>query len=130
MIMVIRIVIMVFTIISPITLGVIFGFCGRKITNLKEAITNLAIVFSISLAQTEASPPCYNYANVLFYNCAGQACAWVEAGGLMAPYPPSSLFLHPAPSNKKGYFMGRRSSILHDAPTERIVGKNYNPLEH
>ena len=49
MIMVIMIVIMVFTIISPITLGVIFGFCGRKITNLKEAITNLAIVFSISL---------------------------------------------------------------------------------
>ena len=30
MIMVIRIVIMVFIIISPITLGVIFGFCGRK----------------------------------------------------------------------------------------------------
>ena len=52
MIMVIMIVIMVFTIISPITLGVIFGFCGRKITNLKEAITNLAIVFSISLGIT------------------------------------------------------------------------------
>ena len=39
---------MIFTVIFPITLGITFGVRGGKITNLKEVITILAVIFSIT----------------------------------------------------------------------------------
>ena len=83
-----------------------------------------------AIAKTEAEPPMYNYANIIYHNCAGQAAAWVEAGGLLAPYPASYPFLHPAPQGKRVFFIGRGSVLYRKTPAESIVGKNYNPLEH
>ena len=83
-----------------------------------------------AIAKTEAEPPMYNYANIIYHNCAGQAAAWVEAGGLLAPYPASYPFLHPAPQGIRVFFIGRGSVLYRKTPAESIVGKNYNPLEH
>ena len=60
-----------------------------------------------AIDRTRETPPPFDALNTSARNCTGIACQWVEAGGLVAPFPPDTPILAPAPAGYRGAAPGR-----------------------